>query len=228
MATQDDAQQAPLFLQILTQKLETLRQEYSSSPHDKNLAPLITDATYLFSKKIAILYSTWHREIVDHLKIGAQEIIKHVYYQSYQSFLQSLQDKHCHGHTSSFTIETHYKKCIQEVLVPGCFELPLAAKQLFDKSNIEGIIALGCLIKGETYHFDYLCKACTEGLTQVALEYQKPIGFGVLMTENLSQAAARSVLQDGENKGKEAAEALLAMLLQNFAIYLEQKKDDPY
>ena len=151
-----------------------------------------------FKKKLAILYPTWHKKIVENLKIGAQEVVKSWY----------LQVSH-----SSRVEEEENQSLAQEVLVPGCFELPLAAKRLFEEQSVDGIIALGCLVKGETYHFDYLCKACTEGLVQVSLDFQKPIGFGVLMVENLSQAEKRSALQSRENKGKEAAEALLSMLI---------------
>lgn len=94
---------------------------------------------------------------------------------------------------------------------PGSFEIPLAAKFLLEKEQIDGVIALGVVIRGGTPHFDYVCDAVTRGVTNLNLEYGKPVAFGVLTTDNVQQAMERAGLDKG-NKGGEAALALLEML----------------
>ena len=80
------------------------------------------------------------------------------------------------------------------------------------KKNIDAVIALGCIIQGETRHFDFICDACAKGIMNVSLTYNLPVAFGVLTTENEKQAKERSGGKLG-NKGVEAAEAVLKMLL---------------
>lgn len=94
---------------------------------------------------------------------------------------------------------------------PGSFEIPLAAKWLLEKKDIDGVIALGVVIRGGTPHFDYVCDAVTRGVTDLNLSYGKPVAFGVLTTDNVQQALDRAGLDKG-NKGGEAALALLEML----------------
>lgn len=94
---------------------------------------------------------------------------------------------------------------------PGSFEIPLAAKWLLDKEDIDGVIALGVVIRGGTPHFDYVCDAVTRGVTNLNLSYGKPVAFGVLTTDDVQQAQERAGLDKG-NKGGEAALALLEML----------------
>lgn len=97
--------------------------------------------------------------------------------------------------------------------VPGAFELPLACKNLADTNNYDGIIALGCVIRGDTPHFDYVCQGCTSGLQQVALDTNLPIAFGVLTTDTLEQAQIRSSSNNlGQNKGRDAALCVLEMI----------------
>src|SRR4051812_9437723 len=74
------------------------------------------------------------------------------------------------------------------VHVPGAFEIPLAAKALFEKQKVDGVVTLGAVIRGETSHYDYVCSAVERGCSQLALDYLKPIGFGILTTENEKQA----------------------------------------
>ena len=104
---------------------------------------------------------------------------------------------------------------ILKLKVPGSFEIPLAIQWCFEK-NFSGALALGCLIRGETSHFDRIGSHLEKGLTQLQLTYQKPIGFGVLTTENKEQALNRS-REETQNRGREAAKALMDML--------EMKKD---
>ncbi len=89
---------------------------------------------------------------------------------------------------------------------PGAFELPLIAKQLAKQKKYNGVICLGCVIKGDTMHFEFISLATTMGILQAGLETNKPISFGVLTTLNDHQAEFRS-RQDSNNKGIEAATA---------------------
>lgn len=94
--------------------------------------------------------------------------------------------------------------------VPGSFELPLAA-QFFCQSDVDAVICLGCVIQGETRHFDFICQAVANGISDVSLKYNIPVIFGILTTNNLSQAKARAGGKHG-NKGVEAAATALAMI----------------
>jgi 6,7-dimethyl-8-ribityllumazine synthase len=99
---------------------------------------------------------------------------------------------------------------IHVVRVPGAFEIPLAARQLAEGGGIEGIVALGCVIRGATPHFDYVAGTCTDGLARVQMDYGIPVGFGVLTVESLEQALERAGSKAG-NKGVDAALAMLEM-----------------
>lgn len=96
--------------------------------------------------------------------------------------------------------------------VPGAFELPYGAKLLARMTDVDGIICLGCVIRGETPHFDYVCQAATQGILQVGLELELPVIFGVLTVDTLEQALDRAGGKHG-NKGSEAALALVKMVL---------------
>lgn len=93
----------------------------------------------------------------------------------------------------------------------GSFELPLAALRLIEKYKLHALIAIGCIIKGETRHDEYLAHATTEGLMRVSLDRGVPVGFGVITTNNLAQARARS--RGKANKGAEATIAALEVAL---------------
>ena len=95
--------------------------------------------------------------------------------------------------------------------VPGAFEIPLTCKRIFSGKNVDGIIALGAVIRGETPHFDFVAGECASGIARVSLEFGKPISFGILTTENVEQALNRAGLKYG-NKGSDAANALLQQL----------------
>ena len=94
--------------------------------------------------------------------------------------------------------------------VPGAVELPLAVQHVIEKNRPEAVCAVGCVIRGGTPHFDYVCQAATSGIMQVMLRTSTPIGFGLLTTEDLMQAFDRA---DGKmgNKGAEAALAAFEM-----------------
>ncbi len=99
---------------------------------------------------------------------------------------------------------------IELVQVPGAWELPLAVRQLARRNDIDAVIALGAVIRGETAHFDYVAGECARGLRQAMLESGKPVSFGVLTVETVEQAEARSCPAD--NKGAEAALAAMEMV----------------
>jgi 6,7-dimethyl-8-ribityllumazine synthase len=96
-------------------------------------------------------------------------------------------------------------------MVPGTFELPLAAQQYAKNPEIDGVICIGCVIQGETPHFTFICQAAANGIMDVGLKFNKPVIFGVLTTLNMEQAEDRAGGKHG-NKGEEAAFSLLKML----------------
>lgn len=95
--------------------------------------------------------------------------------------------------------------------VPGAFEIPLTCARVFEARDVDGILTLGAVIRGETPHFDYVAGQCASGVTSVSLQFKKPISFGVLTTDTVEQAMNRAGLKFG-NKGRETAEALLQLL----------------
>lgn len=100
---------------------------------------------------------------------------------------------------------------IERMNVPGSFELSLGAQWMAKRNDIDAVITLGCVIQGETRHFDFICQACADGITNVSLKYDKPVIFGVLTTNNQKQALDRSGGKHG-NKGDEAAATAVKML----------------
>ncbi|MEB3286665.1 MAG: 6,7-dimethyl-8-ribityllumazine synthase [Vampirovibrionales bacterium] len=110
--------------------------------------------------------------------------------------------------------------------VPGAFELPLASLSLAKTGKYAAIIALGCVIRGETTHYDYVCNESARGINEASLQSGVPIMFGVLTTENLEQAEARAGFkthegQKAENKGMDVALAALEMA--NLQHYIQQR-----
>ena len=138
----------------------------------------------LGSKKIAIVVAEWNEDITENLYDGA-----------YRGLLEL-------GVKSTSIIRRN---------VPGSFELTLGAQLMAQKKDVAGVICLGCVIQGETPHFDYICQAVANGITAVNLKYNKPVIFGVLTTLNKKQAADRAGGKFG-NKGEEAAVTLIKML----------------
>jgi 6,7-dimethyl-8-ribityllumazine synthase len=94
--------------------------------------------------------------------------------------------------------------------VPGAFELPVAVRQLALSAEYQAIVALGCVIRGDTPHFDYVAGECARGLQNVSCDTGVPVAFGVLTVENVEQALERAATT-GPNKGTEAMEAALEM-----------------
>ncbi len=140
--------------------------------------------------RIGIIVSEWNYEITNALKEGAINTL-----------------------LENGVIE----KDIKVNYVPGSFELPLGAQYLCEEKTIDAVIAIGCVIQGETRHFDFICDAVANGITNVSLKYNKPIIFGVLTPNNLQQAQDRAGGKHG-NKGVEAAITVLKMLTLNKSI----------
>lgn len=97
------------------------------------------------------------------------------------------------------------------VRVPGAFEIPTAARLLLAHDRVDGVVGLGCVIRGETAHYDYVCDAAIGGLAAIGRETGLPVTVGVLTTENLDQALQRAGGKVG-HKGFESAQALLEMI----------------
>lgn len=133
--------------------------------------------------KIAIIVSDWNTEITGALAQGAVETLK----------------KHKINEDDILLSK-----------VPGTFELTFASKYIIENQDVDAVIAIGCVIKGETPHFDYICQGVTQGITKINLEYDVPVIFGVLTTENLEQARDRAGGKHG-NKGIEAAITAIKM-----------------
>jgi 6,7-dimethyl-8-ribityllumazine synthase len=138
----------------------------------------------LSSKKFAIVVAEWNEDITEALYQGA-----------YDAFVR-LGVK---------------KKNIIRKNVPGSFELPLGAQWMADKKEIAAVVALGCVIQGDTPHFDYICQATANGIMNVNLSTKKAVAFGVITTLNKKQALERAGGKLG-NKGEEAALTVVKML----------------
>ena len=135
------------------------------------------------SAKVMIISSSWHLDICDDLIAGAKRAL---------------------AKASVSEIQVQY--------VPGSFELPLAAQYAFD-AGFDAVVAVGLVLKGETPHFDYVCQGVTKGVIDVSLKYGKPIGFGVLMCNDLDQAVARCGRYGSkEDKGYDSAVAVIELL----------------
>ena len=132
--------------------------------------------------KIGIVIADWNKQITDGL---------------YQGAIEALNSYGC--------TQIIHKK------VPGSFELPLGAQFLLEYTDVDAVICLGSVIKGETKHFDFVCEATAIGIKDVALKYNKAVVFGVLTDNNLQQAIDRSGGKLG-NKGSEAAITAIKMV----------------
>lgn len=95
--------------------------------------------------------------------------------------------------------------------VPGTFELPLGAQKIIKRHKVDAVICLGCVIQGETRHFDFICNAAATGIMNVSLDHNVPVVFGVLTTNDVQQARERSGGKHG-NKGVEAGITALKLL----------------
>ena len=103
------------------------------------------------------------------------------------------------------------EESIEQVLVPGAFEIPLAAQRMAASGKYDAVIALGAVIRGGTPHFDYVAGECAKGLGQVMLNQNVPVAFGVLTVDSIEQAIERAGTKAG-NKGAEAALSVIEMV----------------
>lgn len=134
--------------------------------------------------KFAIVVSEWNEEVTEALYQGAYETLI------------------SHGAK---------KDNILRKSVPGSFELSLAAQWMAKEEIIDAVICIGCVVQGETKHFDFICDAVAHGITNVSLKYDKPVIFGVLTPNTQKQALDRAGGKHG-NKGDEAAITAIKML----------------
>ncbi|MFC2111830.1 6,7-dimethyl-8-ribityllumazine synthase [Bacteroidota bacterium] len=134
-------------------------------------------------KRIGIILADWNQEITGALLDGTVRTLRK------------------HGVKETDIIIEH---------VPGSFELPLGAQLMAESQDPDAVICLGCVIQGETRHFDFICQGVTKGITELNLKFGKPFVFGVLTTDTLQQAKDRSGGKHG-NKGDEAAITALKM-----------------
>ena len=133
--------------------------------------------------KVAIISSSWHLDICNDLIAGAKRAL---------------------SKAQVGTVELQF--------VPGSFEIPLAAQYAFE-AGFDAVVALGLVLKGETPHFDYVCQGVTQGVIDVSLKHSKPIGYGVLMCNDLDQAIDRcGRVTSKEDKGYDSAVAALELL----------------
>jgi 6,7-dimethyl-8-ribityllumazine synthase len=115
------------------------------------------------------------------------------------------------GARGAWTLHGGSEAALQVERVPGAFELPLAARAFALQGKVHAVIALGCVIRGDTAHFEYVAGACADGLQRVMLDTGVPVSFGVLTVENHAQALERAS-PDAMNKGGEAVTSALAMV----------------
>ncbi|MGK7390884.1 MAG: 6,7-dimethyl-8-ribityllumazine synthase [Candidatus Cyclobacteriaceae bacterium M2_1C_046] len=152
---------------------------------NKNLSTYIEGGIGDISeKKFAIIVSEWNNEITDALYSGAYETLLN---------------------------EGAKKEYIQRINVPGSYELTLASQWMAERPEIDAVICLGCVIQGETKHFDFICDSIGQGLKDVSLKFNKPVIFGVLTPNNHQQAIDRAGGKHG-NKGDEAAITAIKMI----------------
>jgi 6,7-dimethyl-8-ribityllumazine synthase len=151
----------------------------------KNLSDFTTDhLPDVSDKTFAIVVSEWNTEVTHALYAGA-----------YDTLLK-------YGAKEENIISAK---------VPGSFELSLGAQKMAQQANIDAVICLGCVIQGETRHFDFICQAVADGITNVSLKFDKPVIFGVLTPNSQEQAMDRAGGKHG-NKGDEAAITAIKMI----------------
>lgn len=100
---------------------------------------------------------------------------------------------------------------IDLALVPGAFEIPVAAEKMAASGRYDAVICLGAVIRGQTPHFDYVCAEASKGIAQISLKYQMPVMFGVLTTDSIEQAIERAGTKAG-NKGYDCALGAIEMI----------------
>lgn len=125
-------------------------------------------------------------------------------------FNEFINSKLLEGAIDAFVRHGGSKEDLTVVWVPGAFELPLAVQKLAKKPQYDGVVALGTIIRGATPHFDYVAAEASKGLAHVSMNEEKPVGFGVLTTDNIEQAIERAGTKAG-NKGADAMMTVVEM-----------------
>ncbi len=143
----------------------------------------LRDTAIAVDLKVAIVVSQFNSSITEQLLQGALDVLRRI----------------------GITEET-----IRVIRVPGSFEIPLAAQRLAQRGKFDAIVCLGCVIRGETPHFDDICQQVSRGIGEVGLKSDLPVTFGVITADTLEQAVNRSGPKDG-NKGAEAALSAVEM-----------------
>ncbi len=148
--------------------------------------------------RIGIIVSEWHKDVTDALLKGAEETLLK---------------------------QGSNKENIIVKYVPGSFELTLGAQFCAQYTDVDAIIVLGCVVRGETPHFDYVCRSVTKGITDLNIKFNLPIIFGVLTTNTIEQALERAGGKLG-NKGNDCAIAALQMINLQEAFIADANLDD--
>lgn len=151
---------------------------------NKNLSVFDSETPSAEEMKFGIVVAEWNTQITDALLKGV---------------VTTLKGAGCADHN----IVIKY--------VPGTFELSLGAQFFAEYTDVDAVIVLGCVIQGDTRHFDFVCQGVTQGITQLMMTWNMPIAFGVLTTENMQQALDRAGGVHG-NKGDEAAVTAIKMV----------------
>ena len=153
----------------------------------------IKDIQHIRDVLVVLVKTEWNAEIVDELEKGCLKILK------------------------EYNIQT------KTLVVPGAVEIPFAIQQCWSNNNSpSAFIALGCIIRGDTPHFDYVCQSVTQGITYLNTSFQVPVIFAVLTVDNMQQAKERAGGTQG-NKGEEGAITAIKMMILN-----HQLKEDKF
>lgn len=145
---------------------------------------LIDISPFDSSANVGIVVSTYYKDIADGLLTGVMNVF-----------------------------DEHPQIKYEIARVAGAWEIPLASRVMVQTRRFQAIIALGCVIRGETSHFDYLCQQCSAALMSISMDFTIPLSFGVLTVENYTQAQQRSDTEDmNRNKGYEAAISAIGSL----------------
>lgn len=134
-------------------------------------------------RRVAIIATRWHAEITDSLVTGALD--------------------------ACAECGVRMDEDVEVLRVPGAFELPVVASAAARSRRFDAVVCLAAVVKGDTPHFDYVCRAVTDGCNRVALDTGIPVGFGVLTVDSVDQARERSGVGAEDNKGREATLAAL-------------------
>lgn len=143
--------------------------------------------------RIAVIAAEWNPEVTDAMMQGAIDTLRE----------NGVKDEN-----------------ILKYRVPGTFELTTAAEQLLKRTFVDAVICIGCVIQGETRHFEFICQAVSQGLTNVAIKHGRPVIFSVLTCDTMQQALDRAGGKHG-NKGVEGAITALKMVALDRAIEFE-------